>query len=97
MDIIEFAFRSNKEILREVFTKTWKIETTKERLETSKLSRIEIVKIHLDVGCKDLLIHGRGKNKNLIISTSVNYAKTVILRTLKLIFSNSIIENPAND
>ena len=46
---------------------------------------------------KDLLIHGRGKNRNLIITGPANCAKTFMLKPLKLIFSDSIFENPAND
>ena len=44
---------------------------------------------------KDLLIHGR--NRNLIITGPANRAKTIMLKPLKLFFSNSIFGNPAND
>ena len=46
---------------------------------------------------KDLLIHGRGKNRNLITTGPDNCAKTFMLKPLKLIFSDSIFENPVND
>ena len=46
---------------------------------------------------KGFLIHGRGKNRNFIISGPANWAKTFMLKPLKLIFSDSIFENPAND
>ena len=46
---------------------------------------------------KDLLIHGRGKNRNLIITGPANCAKTFMLKPLRLIFSDKIFENPAND
>ena len=46
---------------------------------------------------KDLLIHGRGKIRNLIITGPANCAKTFMLKPLKLIFNYSILENPAND
>ena len=43
------------------------------------------------------MIHGRGKNRNLIITGPVNCEKTFLLKPLNLIFSDSIFENPAND
>ena len=46
---------------------------------------------------KDLLIHGRGKNRNFIITGPDKCAKTFMLKLLKLIFSDSIFENPVND
>ena len=46
---------------------------------------------------KDLLIHGRGKNRNLIITGPANCAKTFMLKPLRLIFGDKIFENPAND
>ena len=46
---------------------------------------------------KDLLIHGRGKNRNLTISGPVNWAKAFILKPFKIIFNDSIFENFAND
>ena len=49
------------------------------------------------ISIKDLLIHGRGKNRNLIINQPANCAKTFMLKPLKLIFSDSIFKNPAND
>ena len=45
---------------------------------------------------KDLLIHGRGKNRNLIIIGQANCARTFMLKPLKLISSDSKFENPAN-
>ena len=127
MDISEFVFKRNEKILRELVTKTWQMESAKEKLEASKVSRIDTVKTHLTSDCvegcsgkglqcakevlllngidtfqfvisiKDLLIHGRGKNRNLIITGPANCAKTFMLKPLKLIFSDSIFENPAND
>ena len=46
---------------------------------------------------KDLLIHGRCKNRNLIKTGPANCAKTFMLKPLKVVFSDSIFENPAND
>ena len=46
---------------------------------------------------KDLLIPGRGKNGNLIITGPANCGKTFMLKPLKLAFSDSPFENPAND
>ena len=46
---------------------------------------------------KGLLIHGRGKNRNFTITGPANWAKTFMLKPLKLIFSDSIFENPANN
>ena len=43
---------------------------------------------------KDLLIHGRNRN---LIAGPANRAKTIMLKPLKLFFSNSIFGNPAND
>ena len=103
------------------------MESAKEKLEASKVSRIDTVTTHLTSDCvegspgqwlqcakevvlhngidtfqfvtsiKDLLIHSRGKNRNLIITGPGNCAKTFMLKLLKLIFSDSIFENPAND
>ena len=39
---------------------------------------------------------GRSKNRNLIITGPANGAKTFMLKSLKLIFSDCIFENPAN-
>ena len=81
------------------------MESAKEKLEVSKVSRIDTVKTHLTFDCvgdcsgqwflpkgvlllnridtfqfatsiKDLLIHARGKNRNLIITGPANCAKT---------------------
>ena len=49
------------------------------------------------ISIKGLLIHGRGKNRNLIINQPANCAKTFMLKPLKLTFSDSIFKNPAND
>ena len=46
---------------------------------------------------KDLLIRGRGKNGNVIITGPANCARTFMLKPVKLIFSESTFENPAND
>ena len=115
MDIAKFVFKRNEKILRELVTKTWHMESAKEKLEASKVSRIDTVKIHLTSECvegcsgrwlqcakevlllngvdtfqfvtsiKDLLIHGRGKKRNLIITGPANCAETFILKHL---FSN---------
>ena len=105
MDIAELVFKRNKKILRELVTKTWQMESAKEKLKSSKVSRINTVKTHLNSDCvegcsgqrlpcakevlllngidtfqfvtsiKDLLIHDRGKNRNLIITAPANCAK----------------------
>ena len=46
---------------------------------------------------KYLLIHGRGKNRNLRITGAASCAKTFMVKLLKLIFSDRILENPATD
>ena len=46
---------------------------------------------------KDLLFHGGGKNRTLIITGPVNCGETFMLKPLELIFNFSIFENPAND
>ena len=46
---------------------------------------------------KDLLIHGIGKNRNLILTEPANCAKTFMLKPLKLIFSDIIFKNPASN
>ena len=46
---------------------------------------------------KDLGNHGRGKIKNLIIIEHASCATTFMMNPLKLTFSDSIFENPAND
>ena len=51
MDIPEFVFKRNEKILRELVTKTWQMESAKEKLEASKASRIDIVKTHLTSDC----------------------------------------------
>ena len=52
MDIDEFLFKrnENEKILRELVTKTWQMESAKEKLEASKVSRIDTVKAHLTSG-----------------------------------------------
>ena len=105
MDIAEFLFKRNEKILHELVTKTWQIKSAKEKLETSKVSRIDTVKTRLTSDCvegcsgqwlwcskevflfngigifqfatsiKDLLIHGRGKNRNLTITAPANCSK----------------------
>ena len=66
-----------------------KLESAKEKMEANKESRIDVTSI------KDFLIHGKGKNRNLIITGPANCAKTFMLKPLKLIFS--IFENTPND
>ena len=94
------------------------MESAKEKLEASKVSRIDTVQTHLTSDCvedcsghsysvpttffcstsiKYLLIHDRGKKRNLIITGPANCAKTFMLKPLKLVFSDSIFENLAND
>ena len=53
MDIDEFLFKrnENEKILRELVTKTWQMESAKEKLEASKASRMDTVKAHLTSGC----------------------------------------------
>ena len=51
MDIAEFAFERNERILRELVAKTWQMESAKEKLELSKISRIDTVKTHLTSDC----------------------------------------------
>ena len=51
MDIAEFAFERNERILRELVAKTWQMESDKEKLELSKISRIDTVKTHLTSDC----------------------------------------------
>ena len=51
MDNAEFAFRRNEKTPRELVTKTWQMESAKEKLEASKASRIDTVKIHLTSDC----------------------------------------------
>ena len=46
---------------------------------------------------KDLGNHGRGKIKNLIKIEHANCTTTFMMNPLKLIFSDSIFEKPAND
>ena len=127
MELAGFVFKRNEKILRELVTKTWQMESAKEKLEARKVSWIDTVKTHLTSdyveGCsgqwlqcakevlllsgidtfqfvtsiEDLLIHGRAKNRNLIITGPANCAKTFMLKPLKLVFSDSIFENHAND
>ena len=96
---------------------TWQIKSVKEKLEASKVSRIDTVKTQLTSDCvegcsgqwlqctkevlllngidifqfatsiKDLLIHGRSKNRKLIITGPATCAKTSMLKPLKLIFN----------
>ena len=51
MDIAEFVLRRNKKILRELFTKTWQMESAKEKLQANKASRIDTVSTHLTSDC----------------------------------------------
>ena len=44
MDIAEFVFKQNEKILREFVTKTWQMESTKEKLAASKASQIDTFK-----------------------------------------------------
>ena len=98
INIAEFVFKWNEKILCQFVTKTWQIESAKEKPATRKVSQIDTVKTHLTSDCfegfsgqwlqrakevlllngidtfqfvnsiKDLLIHGRGKNRNLRIT-----------------------------
>ena len=56
MDIAEFLFKrnENEKILRELVTKTWQMESAKEKLEASKASQIDIVKTHLTSVCVEV-------------------------------------------
>ena len=47
MDIAEFVFKRNEKVLPELVTKTWQIESAKEKLEDRKASRIDAVKRNL--------------------------------------------------
>ena len=120
MDIAELVFKRHEKILCELATKTWQMESCRENLEASKVSRIDTVKTHLTSDCvegsdrwfcakevlllngistfqfvasiKDLVIHGRGKDRNLIIIGPAYCAKTFMLKPLILIFSDSIFD-----
>ena len=63
--------------------------------EVLLLNRIDTFQFVTSI--KDLLIHGKSKNRNLIITGLTNYANKFMLNPLKLIFSDSIFENNAND
>ena len=47
MKIAQFVIKGNEKIFREIVTKTWKMESVKEKLEVSKLFRIDCIKTHL--------------------------------------------------
>ena len=103
MDIAKFVFKRNEKILRELVTKTWQMESAKEKLEASKVKtyltsdcvegcsglRLQCAKevlmfngidtFQFVPSIKDLLIHDRGKNRNLTISEPANCAKTFML------------------
>ena len=51
MEIAEFAFKRNETVLRELITKTWQMESAKEKMEVSKVSPIDTVKTHLTSDC----------------------------------------------
>ena len=51
MDIAEFAFRRNEKTPRELVTKTWQMESAKEKLEASKASRNDTAKTNLTSDC----------------------------------------------
>ena len=51
MDIAKFVFKRNEKILGELVAKIWQMESAKEKLEASKVSRINKVKAHLTSGC----------------------------------------------
>ena len=53
-DIAKFVFKRNEKILRELVTKTWQMESSKEKLEARKVSRIDTVKTHLTSGCVEV-------------------------------------------
>ena len=44
-----------------------------------------------------LLVHGRGKHRNIIIIGPANCAKTFIFKPLQVIFKEKLFQNPAND
>ena len=46
MDFTEFVFKQNEKILRELANKTWQMESAKEKLAASKVSRSGKVKTH---------------------------------------------------
>lgn len=48
MDIAGIVFKQNVKILPEIVTKTWQMESSKEKLKASKVSRTDMVKTHLN-------------------------------------------------
>ena len=90
MELVGFVFKRNEKILRELVTKTWQMESAKEKLEARKVSCIDTVKTHLTC---DSVESCSGQ--------WLQCAKEVLLLSgidiLKLVFSDSIFENHAND
>ena len=68
------------------------LQCSKEVLLLNEIDTFQFV-----TSVKNLLIHGRGKDRNLIITEPANCAKTFMLKPLQLIFSDSMFKNPAND
>ena len=69
----------------------WWLECAKEVILLNGIDIFQFV-----TSMKDLLIHGRGKKRNLIIIGPANCSKIYMLKSLKLIFSDSMLENPTN-
>ena len=70
----------------------WELKSAREVLLLNGIDTFQFV-----TSIKDLLIHGRDKNRNLIKTGPANCAKIFMLKPLKPIFSDSIFENPTND
>ena len=50
MDIAEFVIKRNEKMLRELATRTWQLESAKEKVEASKVTRIGRLKTHSTSG-----------------------------------------------
>ena len=64
-------------------------------LELLKLNNIDVKEFARAI--YDLMSHGRGKFRNLMLVGRSNCAKTFMLKPLKMIFPESIFENPSRD
>ena len=58
MDISKFVFRQNEKTLCELVTKTWQMESAKEKLEANEAPGVDTVKAHLTSDTFALLLNG---------------------------------------
>ena len=60
-----------KKLLHELVTKTWQMESAKEKLQAGKAYRIDTMWTHLNSDCEVALVSGYNVPKNFICSVEL--------------------------